>query len=104
MCDDLDFVPMDEFQKKFFLLRQDEWLDYKDQFPGYVSAECSKVAVCRVPTMDHMSTFFSNFGEGGTRVEVMQLTATFGCFTYMSKSRSPGKQQDCLRKVEEYPL
>jgi hypothetical protein len=25
VVDDLDFVPMDEFQKDFFLFRQDEW-------------------------------------------------------------------------------
>lgn len=33
VVDDLDFVPMDEFQKKFFLLRQEEWSEYKDNFP-----------------------------------------------------------------------
>lgn len=33
VCDELDFVPMDDFQKQFFLLRQDEWLDYKQNFP-----------------------------------------------------------------------
>lgn len=33
VVDDLDFVPMDEFQKKFFLLRQDEWSAYKEDFP-----------------------------------------------------------------------
>eukprot|EP00903_Cladosiphon_okamuranus_P009698 g9226.t1 len=33
VVDDLDFVPMDEFQKKFFLFRQDEWSAYKENFP-----------------------------------------------------------------------
>lgn len=33
-CDDLDFVAMDDFQKRFFLLRQDEWATYKEQVPG----------------------------------------------------------------------
>ncbi|CAM9280967.1 unnamed protein product [Pylaiella littoralis] len=33
VVDDLDFVPMDDFQKQFFLLRQGEWLDYKSNFP-----------------------------------------------------------------------
>lgn len=39
VCDELDFVPMDEFQKQFFLLRQDEWLEYKQNFPRYVGEE-----------------------------------------------------------------
>jgi len=29
IADELDFVPMDEFQKSFFLFRQSEWEDYK---------------------------------------------------------------------------
>ncbi|CAM9135963.1 unnamed protein product [Ascophyllum nodosum] len=33
VCDELDFVPMDDFQKRFFLLRQDEWSPYKENFP-----------------------------------------------------------------------
>ncbi|CAM9397113.1 unnamed protein product [Scytosiphon promiscuus] len=33
VVDDLDFVPMDEFQKQFFLLRQAEWMPYKENFP-----------------------------------------------------------------------
>lgn len=52
VCDDLDFVPMDEFQKKFFLLRQGEWLDYKEQFPGYVPEAYSNVSVCHVLSIE----------------------------------------------------
>lgn len=37
VVDELDFVPMDDFQKQFFLLRQGEWLDYKENFPRYSS-------------------------------------------------------------------
>ncbi|CAN0529117.1 unnamed protein product, partial [Ectocarpus sp. 12 AP-2014] len=33
VVDELDFVPMDDFQKQFFLLRQGEWLGYKENFP-----------------------------------------------------------------------
>jgi len=32
-ADELDFVPMDEFQKDFFLYRQSEWEDYKEHHP-----------------------------------------------------------------------
>lgn len=32
VCDELDFVAMDDFQKQFFLLRQDEWMNYKENF------------------------------------------------------------------------
>ena len=33
IADELDFYPMDEFQKDFFLYRQSEWLDYKGYHP-----------------------------------------------------------------------
>ncbi|KAJ1416693.1 hypothetical protein B484DRAFT_454224 [Ochromonadaceae sp. CCMP2298] len=33
VTDSLDFVPMDEFQKDFFLFRQSEWQSYKDAHP-----------------------------------------------------------------------
>ncbi|KAJ1456560.1 hypothetical protein M885DRAFT_616198 [Pelagophyceae sp. CCMP2097] len=36
--DDLDFVAMDAFQKKFFLLRQDEWQPYKDKVAAKVGS------------------------------------------------------------------
>ena len=31
VADDLDFMPMNDFQKKFFLLRQNEWDSYRDK-------------------------------------------------------------------------
>ncbi|CAM9178448.1 unnamed protein product [Discosporangium mesarthrocarpum] len=34
VADELDFIPMDEFQRDFFLFRQDEWADYKGQYQG----------------------------------------------------------------------
>jgi len=30
-ADELDFMPIDLFQKRFFLLRQDEWSSYRDK-------------------------------------------------------------------------
>lgn len=33
VADELDFMPMDEFQKDFFLLRQREWDVYREQLP-----------------------------------------------------------------------
>ena len=33
IADELDFMPMDEFQKDFFLLRQDEWDEYRQKLP-----------------------------------------------------------------------
>ena len=33
VADELDFVPMNEFQKDFFLLRQTEWDPYRKQLP-----------------------------------------------------------------------
>lgn len=35
----LDFVAMDEFQKAFFLYRQDEWEDYKGQHPNIMQGD-----------------------------------------------------------------
>ena len=32
MADELDFTPMDEFQKSFFLFRQSEWENYKQNY------------------------------------------------------------------------
>lgn len=37
--DDLDFVPMDEFQKDFFLFRQDEWLEYRGYHPNVMQGD-----------------------------------------------------------------
>ncbi|CAM9208202.1 unnamed protein product, partial [Phaeothamnion confervicola] len=34
VADELDYAPMDEFQRLFFLFRQREWLDYKNAHPG----------------------------------------------------------------------
>jgi hypothetical protein len=39
VVDDLDFVPMDEFQKDFFLFRQDEWEDYKGYHPTVMQGD-----------------------------------------------------------------
>lgn len=33
VADELDFVPMDQFQKEFFFIRQNEWEDYYNSFP-----------------------------------------------------------------------
>ena len=37
--DELDFTPMDEFQKSFFLYRQDEWNDYKSFHPNVLQGD-----------------------------------------------------------------
>jgi hypothetical protein len=37
--DELDFTPMDEFQKSFFLYRQDEWSDYKSYHPNVLQGD-----------------------------------------------------------------
>lgn len=34
LADELDFFPMDEFQKDFFLFRQREWEVYREELPG----------------------------------------------------------------------
>lgn len=34
--DELDCYPMDEFQKDFFLYRQNEWQDYKNEHPNII--------------------------------------------------------------------
>lgn len=39
IADDLDFVPMDEFQRSFFLYRQSEWEIYKDQHPRVMQGD-----------------------------------------------------------------
>lgn len=39
VVDDLDFVPMDEFQKDFFLFRQDEWEDYRGYHPTVMQGD-----------------------------------------------------------------
>lgn len=39
--DELDFVPMDIFQKSFFLFRQDEWQGYKDEHPLSMQGDLS---------------------------------------------------------------
>lgn len=39
VVDDLDFVPMDEFQKDFFLYRQDEWEDYRGYHPTVMQGD-----------------------------------------------------------------
>ena len=33
VADELDFMPMNEFQRDMFLLRQNEWDTYKDKLP-----------------------------------------------------------------------
>ena len=33
IADELDFVPMDQFQKDQFTFRQDEWEDYVSTYP-----------------------------------------------------------------------
>jgi len=37
VADELDFVAMDEFQKRFYLFRQDEWLSYKDRVQRFMT-------------------------------------------------------------------
>lgn len=39
VVDDLDFVPMDEFQRDFFLFRQDEWEDYRGYHPTVMQGD-----------------------------------------------------------------
>lgn len=39
--DDLDFVAMDEFQKDFFLFRQNEWDDYRGYHPNVMQGDLS---------------------------------------------------------------
>lgn len=34
LADELDFFPMDEFQKDFFMFRQREWEIYREELPG----------------------------------------------------------------------
>ena len=34
LADELDFFPMDEFQKDFFMFRQREWEVYREELPG----------------------------------------------------------------------
>lgn len=41
MVDELDFVPMDEFQKDFFLFRQSEWEDYRNYHPNVMQGDLS---------------------------------------------------------------
>ena len=43
IADDLDFIPMDQFQKDFFFTRQNEWEDYYESFPklGIVQGDLS---------------------------------------------------------------
>ena len=40
-ADELDFVPMDVFQKSFFLFRQEEWQAYKDEHPLTMQGDLS---------------------------------------------------------------
>lgn len=37
--DELDCVPMNEFQKQFFLFRQTEWEDYHNKHPNVLQAD-----------------------------------------------------------------
>ena len=39
VADELDYTPMDEFQKSFFLFRQNEWEDYKSYHPTIVQGD-----------------------------------------------------------------
>jgi hypothetical protein len=39
MVDELDYTPMDQFQKEFFLLRQDEWQRYQREHPGIIQGD-----------------------------------------------------------------
>ena len=42
VADDLDFVPMDEFQRTFFLFRQDEWEDYRNVHPNVMQGDLAE--------------------------------------------------------------
>lgn len=41
-ADELDFVPMDEFQKTFFKFRQSEWEDYMDYHPRVMQGDLAE--------------------------------------------------------------
>ena len=43
-ADELDFVPMDEFQKTFFLFRQSEWEDYRKYHPTALQGDLRDAA------------------------------------------------------------
>lgn len=44
VTDFLDFVPMDEFQKDFFLFRQDQWEGYQKRHPGILQGDLADPA------------------------------------------------------------
>ena len=37
--DDMDVTPMDDFQKSFFLFRQSEWEDYRNNHPSVMQGD-----------------------------------------------------------------
>ena len=39
--DEIDIIPMDEFQKRFFLFRQNEWDDYRQSHPYILQGDLS---------------------------------------------------------------
>uniref|UniRef100_A0A7S4BHK9 Uncharacterized protein n=1 Tax=Chrysotila carterae TaxID=13221 RepID=A0A7S4BHK9_CHRCT len=41
VADDLDFTPMNDFQRDFFLLRQDEWDVYREMMPSTKQGDLS---------------------------------------------------------------
>jgi len=58
VADELDYYPMDEFQKDFFLLRQREWEVYREQMPTTLQGDLADpnyfdfISFCQYATID----------------------------------------------------
>jgi len=78
-ADDLDFVPMDEFQRDFFLFRQSEWEDYRNYHPNVMQGDLA----------DPVYFDFISFAQYAT----IAYKAKYGKMDFVEKFNADGDSQ-----------
>ena len=63
IADDMDFYPMDQFQKDFFLFRQNEWDRYREELPGVQQGMLSDPAYFDFISYAQYATLTSEFKD-----------------------------------------
>lgn len=84
--DDLDFIPMDVFQRLFFLFRQNEWEDYKNYYGN---------AIMQGDLADPLYFDFISFCQ----YAVISDRIRFGQVEFMERVGAEGEVQRVIRNV-----
>ena len=87
IVDDLDFIPMDMFQKDFFIFRQDEWEDYKGKHPTVMQGDLADPLYFDFISFAQYATISSSMRNGQLqfveKVLLLRACVNMLLFSYM---------------------